>query len=50
MFGLFGSNPPLTTRQRTELELLMRRIVQRIGESRPFAACSEDIRVNSLTP
>ena len=33
MFGLFGFKPPLTTRQRAELELLMRRIIQRIGEA-----------------
>jgi hypothetical protein len=31
MFGLFSAKPPLATRQRAEIELLMRKCVQRAG-------------------
>ena len=32
MFGLFSAKPPLSTRQRAELELLMRKSVRLVGE------------------
>ena len=34
MFGIFSAKPPLSTRQRAELELLMRKCVDRIGAAR----------------